>query len=183
MSSTEKPRYEYLSVFKIRVNKPLWRQLITCIKGLGVNNVLYLLHKAYPELDPRAVTYESLTKELRMILEKTLESEIMEFEEGFNKMDTYYANCKNRSYSPEFTELVSSKEGNAILFNSRLKSNEKLNIKRLVRMNCTVGYRHFKNYKVHGQSTKSTGRKNKIAKGFIKKKKQKKLDRKLELRN
>lgn len=174
-----KKEYAYLSIYNVRSNAPLWRQLAVQVHGLGTTNTLYVLGKLFPEKEPRQIRYDTLSAEEIKKLEQVIEQEQLLLDS--TPHEVYHANSKNRIISEDFASQSVSDAVNCILLNNTFKANQKLNIKRLVKMNCLIGHRHFKNYKVHGQSTKSTGRKNKITRGFVKKKQQKKLERKTNL--
>lgn len=173
-----KPDQVYLGIYNIKAKKPLWTQLATLVSGLGLKNVLCFLDKALGKKeDIRSLTYHDLSAQEVKNLESFIEGEQIQLSN--EKKELYFSNCKNRSYSSDYVSELSLEKSyyNTISLNSSLKAEKKLNIQRLTKMNSYVGARHFKKYKVHGQSTKSTGRKNKIARGFIKKKQQKKLER------
>lgn len=176
----------YLNIYSINAKKPLWTQLAVVLSGAGFKNVLYLLKQVVQseKVDVRKLCYRDLSASELNKLDSLIEKQEFEIPIKNRKNAIYYANCKNRKYTTAFAselnlDVVDQDEQhkNTILLNNSLKSDKKLHIQRLVKMNCYVGTRHFKKYKVHGQSTKSTGRKNKIARGFIKKKQQKKLER------
>ena len=60
---------------------------------------------------------------------------------------------------------------NEIILGTKVFAEVTLDKKRLIKMKCYVGVRHKQNKKVHGQRTRTTGRKNKLLKGFQKNKK------------
>lgn len=170
----------YLSLYSINPKARLWTQLACLVSGLNFKNVLYALKcilKVPDSVDLRKLTYEDLTEEQIKQLEKSIESQQIHL--GSDRSSIAHANLKDRTCSETFATEVNyeSTYRNLILLNDNLKAEKKINIQRLIKMNCYVGNRHFKKLKVHGQRTKSTGRKNKIARGFIKKKKEKKLEK------
>lgn len=164
----------YVGNTAIYTNKLLWRELPLKMKGLGFLNVLKLLISVgvKPE-ETRTVTYNTLSEDCKQNLQETL----LENKVELDNKDIYFANLKKRNLSEEFSSESGNDSKNYVLIENALLSSKNIDIKRLVKMNSYVGSRHAKGYKVHGQRTKSTGRKNKTAKGFIKKKLAKKEER------
>lgn len=161
-------KYEYLSTYKIRTQNPLWLELATVIEGIGKKNSLFFLNNVLKEkTDLRKITFKDLTeKEI-----KDLETFI---EKGILKVDrSEYANCKNRKKNnPDQYEII-AEEKNSLIVGNLIKSNMTLDKNHLIKINCNIGIRHTKGLKVHGQKTKCTGRKNKISRGYLAKKKKK----------
>lgn len=171
---TDTPVEQFIAIGSKAINssKPLWRQLAVKMRGLGLLNTLSILG-SLSLLDPRTVTYKQLNPDQRKQLEQILITQIWPLSET----QIYLGNAKKRTVSDAFKTQSSLDGSNYILLENVLKSQQQLDIKRLARMNCYVGSRHGK-YKVHGQSTKSTGRKNKMIKGFQKKRMNKDLNTK-----
>ncbi len=163
--STRETEQENSSIgeFYVASKKPLWIQLKRKVKGLGFVNSLAFIRKICSDRDPRSVRLQDLTSEQRALVNKyILQSVIPE-------SHIYYANKKKRNLTESYNQQSNLEQKSYTLIGSYLTSQMQLDIKRLSRINCYIGSRHGK-YKVHGQRTKSTGRKNKIQKGFQKKK-------------
>ena len=154
----------YLGDYPIQKNQLLKDQLMK-IKGLGSSNVLAILWGI--GLAPskiRQVRVVDITEEQCRLLSDLLM-------DGFFKSDHHFSNRKLVTLSEEYASNVFySKDSSIIFFGDSLASQVELAKKRLIKMKCNVGIRLKTNRKVHGQRTKSTGRKTKIIRGFQKKK-------------
>ena len=141
----------------------LWTQLAMKLTGVGLINSLCLLQTiGVKGKDLRTISYKELSETQKDLLRDALEKSVV-------SLDSYAANRKASNLSKTYQNQVFF-EDNSLIIGDHVKSQYNLDQKRLGSMRCYVGLRLRESRKVHGQRTKSTGRKNKILKGFQKRK-------------
>lgn len=162
----------YIGAYPIDQSKPLRRELVKKIKGVGLVNVMDLLAKLNSKYSQmRSLCLKDLDENSRNKLSELVSS-------PYIKGTSYTGNRKNIPLTEEYKSEIFFKEGDLVFMGEYVDSNVELSKKRLVKLKCYIGNRLKLKQKVHGQRTKSTGRKTKAIKGFQKKKKlQKEVER------
>ena len=156
----------YVGNYPIDQQKALSIQLRK-IPGIVFSNVLGLLTILNTTDDVRVLRHKHLSEDKKNLLESFVQKQIVEISAAFS-------NRKNSLSTEQHTSVLSYDTKSAkLLLAGNVAASIQLSKKRLSTMNCLVGRRTKANRKVHGQKTKSTGRKTKILKGFQKRKNEK----------
>lgn len=155
----------YVGPYTILDEKPLIQQLKINVSGLGAVNSFQILQLlGFKRSDSRTITLKDLSESQKKLLQDILV-------EGFIRTPDFYANVKDRNVSKEFEpQIFYPSDSGVVIFGDAFKSQMSIAKQRLIKLKCNVGNRLKCGRKVHGQRTKSTGRKTKIMKGFQKRK-------------
>lgn len=162
----------YLGNYYISEDKPLSEELRK-ITGLNFSNVLGFIYtffqKEQIKKDIRTTTFSDLSDSQKKNLEQWIEKQVID-------VNPTFSNRKPSLCSSNYISILNYDCDNPkIILGSGFSASVELAKKRLVSMGCLTGRRTKANRKVHGQRTKSTGRKTKVLKGFQKKKKNEKV--------
>lgn len=163
----------YIGAYPLNEQKPLRRELVYAIKGLGLVNVMEI----FALLD---IPYSNSRSVRLMDLDENMRGKLCQIiSKPYLSAKTYASNRKNVPITEDYKSEVFFNQGSLIFLGEYVSSHLELSKKRLVKLKCNIGNRLKLKQKVHGQRTKSTGRKTKCIKGFQKKKK---LQREVEKR-
>ena len=155
----------YIGPYPIEESKLLRRELCRKVKGLGLINSVVLLSKlGYSGYNIRDLCLKDLSESKKEELSKLLSL-------PYIIIDDYVSNRKFVPITEDYKAQIFYQPGNILFIGDFVKSQEELSKKRLIKQKCYIGNRLKLKQKVHGQRTKSTGRKTKAMKGFQKKKK------------
>ena len=169
----ETPTLTYIGAYSLDEQKPLRRELVSAIKGIGLINVMEIFTlMGIPYSGARSIKLMDLDENMRSKLCQIISK-------PYFSAKTYASNRKDVPLTEDYKSEIFFNQGSLVFLGEYVSSHLELSKKRLIKLKCNIGNRLKLKQKVHGQRTKSTGRKTKCIKGFQKKKK---LQREVERR-